>query len=50
MIFRSNIVPPTTFSDRLITRNDGVVASFQYDQIFDVVKFGVWPDSEGNEY
>ncbi|KAF1764451.1 hypothetical protein GCK72_004399 [Caenorhabditis remanei] len=52
IIFKSNTVPPSTFSDRdrLITRNDGVVAFFQYDQIFNEVLFGVWPDSEGNEY
>ncbi|KAF1759368.1 hypothetical protein GCK72_015835 [Caenorhabditis remanei] len=39
-----------SFSDRLITRNDGVVASFQYDQQYRRVQFAVWPDSEGNEY
>ncbi|EFO87191.1 hypothetical protein CRE_27794 [Caenorhabditis remanei] len=48
--YKCNTVPPITFSDRLISRNDGVVASFQYDQRFGVVHFGVWPDSDGNVY
>ncbi|EFO87201.1 hypothetical protein CRE_27814 [Caenorhabditis remanei] len=52
IVFRSNTDPSTTFSDRdsIITRNDGVVASFQYNEQSDRVQFGVWPDSEGNEY
>ncbi|EFO87196.1 hypothetical protein CRE_27792 [Caenorhabditis remanei] len=50
--YKSESVSPTTFSDRdrLITRNDDVVASFQYNQLFGVVHFGVWPDSQGNQY
>ncbi|EFO87185.1 hypothetical protein CRE_27816 [Caenorhabditis remanei] len=48
--YKCNTAPRTTFSDRLISRNDGVVTSFQCDQPFGVVHFGVWPDSEGNEY
>ncbi|KAF1759725.1 hypothetical protein GCK72_016192 [Caenorhabditis remanei] len=48
-IYKSN-VEYVTFSDRLITRNDGVVASLQYGEHFSKVQFGVWPDSEGNEY
>ncbi|EFO89387.1 hypothetical protein CRE_20503 [Caenorhabditis remanei] len=50
--YKSNAVSPTTFSDRdrLITRNDDVVASFKYDQQYGRVEFGVWPDSEGNQY
>ncbi|EFO87212.1 hypothetical protein CRE_27813 [Caenorhabditis remanei] len=48
--YKCNIGRSVSFSDRLITRNDGVVASFQYDQEYSIVKFGVWPDSEGNKY
>ncbi|KAF1759361.1 hypothetical protein GCK72_015828 [Caenorhabditis remanei] len=47
--YKSNI-EDATFSDRLITRNDGVVASFRYDEQYGRVEFGVWPDSEGNQY
>ncbi|KAF1759365.1 hypothetical protein GCK72_015832 [Caenorhabditis remanei] len=48
--YKCNIGRSVSFSDRLITRNDGVVASFQYVQQYRRVEFGVWPDSEGNEY
>ncbi|EFO89400.1 hypothetical protein CRE_20524 [Caenorhabditis remanei] len=48
--YKSNTVPPITFNNRLITRNDGVVAFFQYDQQYGRVEFGVWPDSERNVY
>ena len=52
MIFRSKNAHSISFSDRdrLIPRNDGVVASFQYDQQYGRVEFGVWPDSKGNQY
>ncbi|EFO90884.1 hypothetical protein CRE_19440 [Caenorhabditis remanei] len=48
--YKCNIGRSVSFSDRLITRNDGVVASFRYNQQYRRVKFGVWPDSEGNQY
>ncbi|EFO89374.1 hypothetical protein CRE_20523 [Caenorhabditis remanei] len=48
--YQCKIGRSVSFSDRLITRNDGVVASFKYDQQYRRVEFGVWPDSEGNQY
>ncbi|KAF1759363.1 hypothetical protein GCK72_015830 [Caenorhabditis remanei] len=50
--YKSKSVLSTSFNDRdrLISRNDGVVASFQYDQQYRRVHFGVWPDSQGNQY
>ncbi|KAF1759375.1 hypothetical protein GCK72_015842 [Caenorhabditis remanei] len=46
----SSTTKNVSFSDYLITRNDGVVASFRYYDRTARVAFGVWPDSEGNEY